>query len=34
MEVQQIEIVTPSPNLLQHGDMQRIGVADRAVQTQ
>src|SRR5262245_19964850 len=34
MKVQQIEIMSPLANSLEHGDMQRIRVADRAVQTQ
>src|SRR6266702_8282013 len=34
MEVQQIEIVSPLANSLEHGDVQCIWVADRAVQTQ
>src|SRR5215471_11468325 len=34
MKVQQIEIMRPLENSLQHGDMQRIRVADRAVKTQ
>src|SRR5215468_7979728 len=34
MKVQQIEIVSPLANSLEHGDMQRIRVADRAVKTQ
>jgi len=34
MKVQQIEIVSPLANLLEHGHMQRIGIADRAIQTQ
>src|SRR5215472_13618934 len=34
MKVQQIEIMSPLANSLKHGDMQRIRVADRAVQTQ
>src|SRR5262245_8539834 len=33
-EVQQIEIMSSLANSLEHGDMQRIRVADRAVQTQ
>src|SRR5215467_13470941 len=34
MKVQQIEIMSPLANSLEHGDMQRIRVADRAVKTQ
>src|SRR5258707_15862501 len=34
MKVQQIKIMSPLANSLDHGHMQRIGVADRAVQTQ
>ena len=34
MKVQQIEIMSPVANSLEHRHMQRIGVADRAVQTQ
>src|SRR5215470_14459903 len=34
MKVQQIEIVSPLANSLEHGDMQRIRVADRGVKTQ
>src|SRR5262245_8581274 len=34
MKVQQIEIMSPLANSLEHGDMQRLRVADRAVQTQ
>ena len=34
MKVQQIEIVSPLANSLEHGDVQCIWVADRAVQTQ
>src|SRR5215475_34051 len=34
MKVQQVEIMSPLANSLEHGDMQRIRVADRAVQTQ
>src|SRR5262249_25877911 len=30
-EVQQIEIVSPLPNLLKHGHMQRIRIVDRAI---
>src|SRR5262249_61232530 len=31
---QQIEIVSPLANLLEHGHVQRIRIADRAIQTQ
>src|SRR6516165_3994190 len=34
MKVQQIEIMSPLANSLEHGDMQRIRVVDRAVKTQ
>src|SRR5262245_62346964 len=34
MKVQQIELVSPLANALEHGHVQRIRVADRAVQTQ
>src|SRR5262249_30875102 len=34
MKVQQIEIMSPLADSLEHGDMQRIRVADRAVKTQ
>src|SRR6266446_8937087 len=34
MKVQHIEIMSPLANSLEHGHMQRIRVADRAVQTQ
>ena len=34
VKVQQIEIVSPLANSLEHGDMQRIRVADRAIKTQ
>src|SRR5262245_66658754 len=34
MKVQQIEIMSPLPASLEHGDMQRIRVADRTVKTQ
>ena len=32
--MQQIEIVSPLANLLEHGHVQRIRIADRAIQTQ
>jgi len=34
MKVQHIEIMSPLANSLEHGHMQRIGVADRAIETQ
>src|SRR5262249_27272670 len=34
VKVQQIEIVNPLANLLEHGHVQRIRIADRAIQTQ
>ena len=34
MKVQHVEIMSPLANLLKHGHVQRIGVADRAVETQ
>src|SRR5215831_10702420 len=34
VKVQQVEIVSPLADLLEHGDVQRIRIADRTVQTQ
>src|SRR6266566_8832825 len=34
MKMQQIEIMSPLANSLEHGDMQRIRIAHRSIQTQ